>query len=168
MKIAKGSHLPSADFVGNYYFVRQGSPISDVSWDLGLSATLPIFSWGSIQSQVRAAASDLRTKELLRSRLFGQARQEVSTFYLALEADLKQIGKLERATTLSNRNVQLLKRDFERGLATNLEVLQAIDADQQNHRMLDRVRYTSKLDYLKLEASVISRPEDLGVIGDEL
>jgi outer membrane protein len=50
------------------------------------------------------------------------------------------------------------QRDYRFGLVTNLDVLQALTAYQENLRALDRARYTAKLNYLRLEAAVVRRP----------
>lgn len=157
IKIAKGARLPSVDLTGNYYLKRTGS-LEDVDWDVSIALTVPLYTGGAIQSQVRSAASQRTQAELSLSQAQRLAEQEVRASYRSVEYDRLQIEALTAATELSRKNYEAQARDYRLGLVTNLEVLLALTAMQQNQRALDRARYASKLDYVRLEAAAARRP----------
>jgi outer membrane protein len=155
--VARGAHLPSVDLNGNYYFDRPGT-LADVSWDIQIALTLPIYAGGSLQSKVREAISQRTQAELSVSQVSRQAEQEIRSTYESVVYDQSQLAALEFATEAARKNYEAQLRDYRLGLVTNLEVLQALTAYQENQRALDRARYTAKTDYLKLQAAAVRRP----------
>lgn len=157
IEIAKGARLPSVDLTGNYYLKRSGS-LEDVSWDVGIALTVPLYTGGALQSQVREAASQRTQAELGISRSRRLAEQEIRAAYQGVQYDRSQIDALSRATELARKNYDAQAHDYRLGLVTNLDVLQALTALQQNQRALDRASYAMKLDYVRLQAAAVLRP----------
>ncbi len=62
------------------------------------------------------------------------------------------------ATDAAQTTTRLQRSDYRLGLVTNLDVLQALSAYQDNQQALDRVRYKVKLNYLRLQAAAVHRP----------
>lgn len=158
--IAKGAHLPSADLTGNYYFHRTGF-LSSVKWDFQATLTIPIFAGGVIQSQVRGAASQLRQTELELSRIRRQAYDDIRTGYEACTADQEQLRLLVFSKNVSERNYLQEVRDYRFGLVANIDVIQALINYQTSVRNLDRMKYTAKVDCVRLEVSAVKRPVEI-------
>jgi outer membrane protein len=156
VKIAKGAHLPSADLLGNYYTqhpdTRQGG-----DWDAQISVTMPIFSGGIISSNVRTAESQKRENEFLLSQIKRLAKEDIRSLHHSLESSLTQITALQDAFNISQQNYQANLKDYEFGLVTNLDVLQALTAYQETERSLEKSRYLAKINYNQLEAAVANR-----------
>ena len=155
--ITRGARLPSVDLTGNYYFDRTGA-LQDSAWDVRLSLTVPLYAGGGQQSKVREALSQRTQAELSVSQLSRQAEQEVRTTYQSVILDQAQLEALTKATEIARKNYETQTREYRLGLVTNLEVLQALTAFQENQRALDRARYTAKLDYIRLQAAAVRRP----------
>jgi outer membrane protein len=155
--IAKGSHLPSVDLLGNYYLSRPGL-LSNVSWDVQLALSVPIFQGGVIQAQTRIAESIRRQSEFALSRAQRIAVQQIETFYDQYKSDLGQYEKQKKVVQLGDRNYQAEVRDYKLGLVTNLEVLQVLTSYQQAQRFLNRLEYQLKSDYLRLQSAAALRP----------
>lgn len=155
--VARGARQPSLDLNANRYLERAGN-LKNVDWDVQLALTIPLYAGGSLQSQVREAVSQSTQAELNASRVQRLAEQEIRSFYQTVLLDRKQLRALEMATDAAKKNYEVQRRDYRLGLVTNLDVLQALTAFQENQRALDRARYTAKLDYLKLEAAAVRRP----------
>ena len=156
-KVARGAHLPSLDLNANRYLERTGN-LRGSTWDVGIALTVPIYAGGLLQSKVSEAVS-LRTQaELNASQVSRQAEQEIRSTYQSVVFDRSQLDALEKATASARKNYEAQRRDYRLGLVTNLDVLQALTAFQQNQLALDRARYTTKLDYLKLQAAAVRRP----------
>jgi len=153
---AKGAHLPSLDLNGNYYFDRPGA-LKDVAWDVQIALTVPIYAGGSLRSKTREAVSQRTQAELATSQISRQAEQEIRSLYQTVVFDRFQLEALEKATEAAKKNYQAQRHDYRLGLVTNLEVLQALTAFQENQRTLDRARYNAKLDFIKLQAATVNR-----------
>lgn len=156
VKVAQGAHLPSVDLSGNYYLDRPGY-LSDVNWDVTLALTLPIYSGGTMQSKVREAVSQRTQAELSVSQIHRQAEQEVRSLYQSVRLDRAQVEALDKATGAARKSFEAQSKEYRLGLVTNLDVLQALTAFQENQRALDRVRFTLKSDYLRLLAATNRR-----------
>ncbi len=156
-KVARGAHLPSLDLNANRYLERTGN-LKDSTWDVGIALTVPIYAGGLLQSKVSEAVSQLTQAELNASQVSRQAEQEIRSTYQSVVFDRSQLDALEKATESARKNYEAQRRDYRLGLVTNLDVLQALTAFQQNQLALDRARYTTKLDYLKLQAAAVRRP----------
>ena len=150
--IAKGAHLPSVDLNGNYYFERPGY-LDDINWDVQVALTIPIYSGGGLQSRVREAGSQQSQAELALSQVRRLAEQEIRSLYENLRADRAQVTAFEKSTEAARKSYEAQLREYRLGLVTNLDVLQALTAYQQNQRALDRARFTAKHDYLRLQVA---------------
>ena len=157
ISVARGARQPSLDLNANRYLERKGS-LEDVDWDVQVALTIPLYAGGSLQSQVREAVSLSTQAELGASQVRRQAEQEIRSIYQSVVFDRSQLEALEKATEAARKNYEVQRRDYRLGLVTNLDVLQALTAFQENQRALDRARYTTKLDYLRLEAAAVRRP----------
>jgi outer membrane protein len=155
--VARGAHLPSLDLNGNYYLERPGN-LQDVTWDVQLALTVPIFSGGSLQSKVREAQSQHTQAELNLEQVRRQAQQEIRALHQSVLFDRSQLEALEKATEISRRNYAAQTREYQLGLVTNLDVILALTAYLENQRAADRVRFILKQDYLKLQAAAQRRP----------
>lgn len=156
-QVARGAHLPSLDLNANRYLERTGN-LKDSTWDVGIALTVPIYAGGLLQSKVSEAVSQRTQAELNASQVRRQAEQEIRSTYQSVVFDRSQLDALEKATESARKNYEAQRRDYRLGLVTNLDVLQALTAFQQNQLALDRARYTTKLDYLKLQAAAVRRP----------
>lgn len=155
--VARGAHLPSLDLNANRYLERTGN-LKDSNWDVGIALTVPIYAGGLLQSKVSEAVSQRTQAELSASQVRRQAEQEIRSAYQSVVFDRSQLDALEKATESARKNYEAQRRDYRLGLVTNLDVLQALTAFQENQRAQDRARYTTKLDYLKLQAAAVRRP----------
>jgi outer membrane protein len=157
ISIARGEHLPTLDLNANYYLQRPGY-LNDSKWDVQLALTIPLYAGGGVQSKVREAGSQRNQAELSQSQVLRQAEQEIRAFFQSSAADLSQLHSLANATTAAKKSYQAQLREYRLGLVTNLDVLLALTSYQQNQRALDRVRFTTKSDYLHLLAAAAQRP----------
>ena len=156
--IARAAHFPQVDLTGDYWFKRPGISANQ-QWDAMITGTIPIFAGGLVNAQVREASSQERASELNLARVRRLADQEIRSDYDNFTADLNQVTSLTRATQSALENYQAQSSDYKLGLVTNLDVLTAITSSQESQRALDKARYQSKLDYLKLQIATAKRPK---------
>ncbi|MEJ2107103.1 MAG: TolC family protein [Acidiferrobacteraceae bacterium] len=152
VKVARGAYLPTLDLNGNYYTQRAGY-LKDVTWDVQLTLSIPIYSGGGLRSATRDAISQRTQAELSLSQARRSAQQEIRSLHDSAGFDLQQLQALKTATEAARRNYDAQKKDYRLGLVTNLDVLQALTSYQENQRALDRARFTAKIDWMKLQAA---------------
>lgn len=150
VSIARGGHLPSADFVGNYYFVRPTGFFNEIRWDVQATLTVPIYSGGMVQSKVKEALSLKTQAELTLSRTRRAAEQEIRSLYESYQSGLQQIQALEQSMELAEKNYLVLKKDYSRGLSRNIDVLQALTQFQDAKRAFHRARWNAQADLTRL------------------
>ncbi len=157
VSVARGANLPSVDLNANRYLERTGS-LKDVTWDVQVALTIPIYAGGLLQSKVSEAVSQSTQTELSVSQVSRQAEQEIRSTYQSVVFDRSQLEALEKATEAARKNYEAQRRDYRLGLVTNLDVLLALTTFQENQRALDRARYTAKIDFFWLQAAAVRRP----------
>jgi outer membrane protein len=157
VSVARGAHLPSVDLSGNYYLDRTGI-LADTKWDFSVTATLPIFQGGVLQSQVREAAERRTSQELLVAQARRTAEREIQAAWQAADGALAQIRFLSEARDAADRNYREQQKDYRLGLITNLDVLQALNSYQDIRRSYDRTRFQARSALVALEASVGEAP----------
>jgi outer membrane protein len=155
--VARGAHRPSLDLNGNYYFERPEN-LKDITWDVQLALTVPLYAGGSLQSRVREAASQRTQAELALEQARRQAEQEIRSLFQTVNYNRTQVEALAQATEAARLSYEAQSREYRLGLVTNLDVLTALTAYQQNQRTLDRARYNVKADYLRLLSAAALRP----------
>lgn len=157
LRVARGAHLPSLDLNANRYLERSGN-LENVEWDVQLALTVPLYAGGSLQSRVREALSQSTQAELSARQVGRQAEQEIRSAYQSVVLDRGQVEALAKAADAAYKNYLAQRRDYRLGLVTNLDVLQAHTAFQDNQRALNSARYNTKLNWLRLQAAAVYRP----------
>jgi outer membrane protein len=159
VSIAQGAHAPSVDLLANYYFVRQSDVYRGIDWDVMASVSLPLFSGGAIAAQAREARLERERADLELVRARRQAQQEVRALHAEYLAGTEAIAALHDGLRTAERNYQLLRRDFSRGLTRNLDVLQALITAHEVRRELLRTRYAAEDRWVQLNLAAGRRPQ---------
>lgn len=157
VSIARSNHFPSLDAFGNYYFVRPGF-LSDLKWDVGVRLTVPLFEGGGTQAKFRAAVSQRTEWELAWQRARRAAEEEIRSLHGGLLARLDHIKSLERSVALTEKNSNLLQRDYRRGLARNIDVQEALTALRTTRRSYDQSRFAGQTEFVQLQKAAALLP----------
>jgi len=155
--VARAGHFPSLDLFANYYLKRTG-PLEKSQWDAGLQLVIPIFQGGTVQAQVREAATAHRESVLRLENRRRSATSEVREAWESLRAALARTSVLEQAEQAASDSYDEQNRDYRYGLVTNLDVLQAMRTRQEIRRNLDRARYAARWARARLDAAVGTVP----------
>lgn len=149
LTVYRAGHFPSVSAFGDYY-IRQDTVPNNARWDVGISLTIPIYSGGMVTAKMEEAASLYTQAELATTLLKDQIRQEISTYYEALESDRKQYGKFQLAAEINRKNLDALQAEYRNGLVTNLDVLTAMTSYSDAKRQLLASYHAIKLDECNL------------------
>ena len=132
---ARAGYFPTANLDYFYgidatrYAVNGSNPDGTKFNNLGFSAlaslNLPLWNWGSTQSQVRQA--ELRRDQAKRELSFAQRKllSEMHSLYSEAETALDELAGLQRSAELSSESLRLTTMRYQGGEATVLEVVDA-------------------------------------------
>lgn len=132
-KSAFSEHLPRLDAKANYYLKRSGV-YDKVDWDFSLQLSIPLFSSGRVLMKQDELALREKEQEVLLHQRILEARQQVEALYAKLVRAETQLELLEKAKNISEASYSELQEDYKRGLATNLEVLEALNTFIESKR----------------------------------
>jgi len=160
VSFSKGSHWPSLDLTGNYYFQRP-SFFNEIEWDLQLHLSFPLFEGGLRMAETRESSSQEREATLELAKLRRQAESQIRALHENLKLRQGQLTALKNSTDLSQKTYQALQREFRRGLTRNVEVQLALTNYGVARRSFDQARYAARLDRIKLESAAVILPASL-------
>ncbi|MBI4715542.1 MAG: TolC family protein [Nitrospirae bacterium] len=125
---ARGEFRPSLSLEG-IYFQRGQDPEStffiDRSWSAAVKMDDPLFEGGLRRADVRHSLSSLREARLTREELEKEVDVEVHNALLALRTAEQVLISREKQTTFARENFEMVSKQFEHGLATNVDVMDA-------------------------------------------
>lgn len=150
--IAKGSHYPSVDLIGNYYIDRTGV-LATSEWDAGLQISVPFYQGGAVVAATREAIATKRIAELTTDETIRTAERELSILFQNYRQLQAQLGASKLAVSKSEEAYKLNKRDFSNGIVTNLDVLLSLNTFIQNKRSYDTLYAMAHMTYNNLEAA---------------
>ena len=104
---------------------NSGEDFSD--WNVGLQATLPLFSGGLRKANLSRANLELMQLEALRSSIAEQVEQEIRLQMHFSQADYARIGLTREAADASRKNFDLVSDAYARGTVSYIELLDAQD-----------------------------------------
>ncbi|MGI9270321.1 MAG: TolC family protein [Woeseiaceae bacterium] len=99
-------------------------------WNVGLQATLPLFSGGLKRANVSRAEFELRQLETLRLSRAERVEEEMRIQLHAAEAAYRQIDLTAIAAEASRKNFDLVSDAYARGTVTVIELLDAQDTSR--------------------------------------
>lgn len=152
VSVAWGAHWPRADLVANYYLKRPGF-LSDLRWDVGFKLTIPLFEGGATQAKVREAIARRAESELELARARRAAGQEIRSLRQRVMARLHHLDTLKASVELAEKNSRLMRRDYGRALARNIDVQLALSDLRGFRRSYDQSRFAAELELLQLRVA---------------
>jgi outer membrane protein TolC len=146
---AIGRYYPTVTLNIDYFLTRQSVP-TDRDWAGILSISLPIFSAGQIDADVRSAWSVFRQELLRYSLTRRQIEADVRIAHEELRSAGLRVAELERQVTSAEEALRQAEASYAAGLGTNLERIAAQDQVLGAQLALARERYGLKIAYLAL------------------
>ncbi len=120
-------------------------------WTVGVQATLPLYSGGSLTADQRKARAELRQRELTRD----DAREAVVSFtqatLYALESSFSNIALSRAAAELAERNLGVVRDKYEQGTVSIVTLLEAQTAAFAQRQAAEVALYRFLADVVQLE-----------------
>lgn len=157
VRIARAGFMPEVNLRGNYYLQRPGV-FEDVDWDVTVNLVMPLFQGGLVYNQTKIAASQKTQAELNFAEQRRRLQQIVKAQYQTFVLGQQRLRLLKETIGLSKQNYEKQLRDYRRGLISFLEVIQVETDYWEIQQALDRVKFDTKRDWVRLKVAVGERP----------
>lgn len=151
LKAIKGEYLPTITLTNNTYFKRSGA-LKEIDWDVVIFAELPIFEGFLTKTKIKEGESKIKQAQYVYDMLKKTIKEEVEAFYYEIKSNEAVIAQLEKQVEFAERNYELLKEEYAKNIATNLELLFADISLQDAKMKLEIEKLNRKALQLKLEA----------------
>jgi outer membrane protein TolC len=171
LNAARAGYLPSisldyfygidaARYAVNGVDPMTGAKISNLGSSALASLSLPVWNWGSTQSQVRQA--QLKRDQAKRELSYAQRKllAEMRSLYSEAETALNELAGLQRSAELSSESLRLTTMRYQGGEATVLEVVDAQTTFAQSSAAYQdgALRYRVALANLQTLTGVLTTP----------
>jgi len=157
---ARSASKPQVDLIAAHnwsYPFPDSEQMNRLSFGVGLTWTL--YDAGEVEARVSTAVIERRQATVTESLETRENRLIREQAELAFRDGLEQIRLYDKALAAAERNVKIQQDEFENGLLTNLEVMQALDTRLQIKRNRDQALYNAKLAYIEAQLQVRGVPK---------
>jgi outer membrane protein TolC len=133
--------------------IKFGGSTDNVEWSAGLNATLPLYAGGERYARIAREQADLAQLKLAYDAALLKIQAKVLQDASSVQASLKNIDYSQDATKASRNNLQLVTDSYERGVVTNIELLEAKFALLSSELSAANTVYDFIIEYLNLQRS---------------
>lgn len=151
--VVDSGFLPSVDLSANYYTQRTAFD-KGTDWDVTLSIDVPIFEGSEVIGNSNAARLQADQKMQLYNRAKRKAPFDIKDSFVRLVTAMHVHDSLRKAYTTAKLNYHLQKKDYQRSLVSNLDVLASIQTLQNAERDYIHALYEAKRQYWQLRVAV--------------
>jgi len=151
VSVAQGEHLPTVLLESNIY--PNKFPNSDKEWNLLLKIDLPLFEGGATMAKIREKREGLRQSRLNLDYLRRSAKTDARVAYSNFTAMAAQVLRLRDLRSATELAYQSQLEDYEKGIATSLEVLDALRKRTEAARKLHTAEHSAKLNLIRLHVA---------------
>ncbi|MDP3260332.1 MAG: TolC family protein, partial [Thermodesulfovibrionales bacterium] len=154
VKYTQGSHWPTLSIEGVYSRKDEDPAVSTLNKESaygGLKISIPIFEGGLRDAEVKEAEAKQRQAELLYEDKKKSIDIEVESAYLDLITQKGIMEKFGAQLTFAKDNYKAVSKQFEFGLASSIDVMDANTLLVTAERQLTDSRYNYKLSDLRLK-----------------
>ena len=160
IRASRSGFFPSVYLSGNYTYAnpnqRYQPPLEQFkgTWDVGITLSWDIWTWGGTSSQVVQAEQNLYQSQTQLDQLKDNIELEVNQNYLSLKYAKEKLDVTLKAIEQADENLRTFNDKYEVQLATSTDII-----DAENSLLQAKTNYTNALiDYklanVKLEKSV--------------
>ncbi len=174
VRVARAGHLPTVDLIATHNHdedegdaqtrgrtfagLADGQTGSDV---IGLQLTVPIYSGGATQSQVRQRVYQHRAARERSERIARETERVTRDSYLGVLSEISRVQALRQAVASSQTALQATEAGFEVGTRTTVDVLESRRNlfDAQTNYARSRYDYIVNLLRLKIATGNLSEAD---------
>lgn len=121
------------------------------NWSASLNLSCPLFTGGRNRAELNSAKSALRQARAAVDRFEKSVRAEVRSVYLDLQTQRKVLQQNRLQVASAEKNYEQVTAQFEEGMATSVDQVDAFTALNQAQNLLANAHYTYQLNLIKLK-----------------
>lgn len=163
---AYGQYFPTVSLNVQAFLQRDSEP-TDLDFSTLIQVSLPLFSAGLIEADVRSALSILRQAKLEETLTNRTARRDVEIAYRNLGYAADRVEQLRVQERVAQEALDQAEGSYEAGLGTNLERLAAQDRLLSTQLQLVNAEFDRKVQALDLLRTTGRLHELIGLERDE-
>lgn len=148
LSVAKADHWPIVNVEANY--LPYTEPKTDRDWNILLTVEVPIFEGGLIEAKVRENEALVRQGELNLLQTQRSVEKNVRTAYSNFMASAAELARYTEFENISEQNLAEQKKDYLRGVTSNLDVLVALGSYQSARRQALSTEYETRRNWVQL------------------
>jgi outer membrane protein len=149
---AQSGLWPHINLENNYYEKREGFQ-STIKWDLLFTIDVPLFKGGETVGSIKEAVSRWKKAKLSYSQITREAELEIERAYEDWVALVSTYKAYEEAAGAAQESFNLQKKEYDRNLISNLDVLVALESLFNIKRDAVRSYYEVKESYWRLKVA---------------
>lgn len=149
----KADYFPNLSLTGQYILTDEDELFYGESndWQASLVLSYPLFTGWKTSAEVDRARSEKSQAEYTLGRLRKQIRNQVRSVYLDIQTQQKVIDQLEQQVLSARQNYEQVSAQFEEGLLTAVDQVDAFTALNEAENRLAQAYYTYQLDLIRLD-----------------
>ncbi len=120
-------------------------------WQATLKLSYPLFTGWRTSAEVDQAKSGLLEAKSMLRRLEKAIRTQVKSVYLDIQTQKRVIAQLKEQVKAARRNYKQVSAQFEQGLVTAVDQIDAFTALNEAENRLAQAYYTYQLDQIRLD-----------------
>lgn len=149
---AKGALFPEISATGSYTLNQNPDPITQ-QWAVNFQIQLPLFDGGLILNRIQEQKALVQQSELNVENIRRTADQDLRTAYANFNSSAAQVVRLQEEVEMSSLNYDALADDYKKGVASNLDVLIALNNLQNARRTLNSADLNARFNLIQLHVA---------------
>ena len=149
-RAASAERYPSLDVEGDYGDIGVNPAVSNGTFHVAGSVTVPVFQGGKAHADILQAEATLRQAKARLEDLRGQIDNDVRTALLDLNAASDQVQVARSSVDLAEQTLAQAQDRFSAGVTDNLEVVQAQESVASAHETYISSLYAHNLAKVEL------------------
>ena len=129
MRAARATRLPSVSVDGNVGWIGNAASAAERTFAVAANVHIPIFEAGRAEARVLESSAELRQRQAELQDVRANVSYEIETALRDVAAAAEQVVVAESATSLAAEALVQAQDRFRAGVATNIEVTQAQEAE---------------------------------------
>jgi outer membrane protein TolC len=163
---AYGQYYPTVSLDVQAFLQRDSVP-TGLDFTTLLQVSIPLFSAGLIEADVRTALSELRQAKLNETVIRRGARRDVEVALDNFQSSARRVDQLRVQERVAQEALDQAEGSYQAGIGTNLERLAAQDRLLSTQLQLVNAEFDQKVFYLDLLRTTGRLHELLGLVRDD-
>jgi outer membrane protein TolC len=149
----QADYFPNLSLEGQYTLTSESELFygDDHDWRAALKLSYPLFTGWQRSAEVDQARAGVKEVSAAFSRLGREIRNQVRSVYLDIRTQQNVIQQLEERVKAARQNYRQVSAQFDQGLVTAVEQVDAFTALNEAENRLAQAYYAYQLDQIRLE-----------------